>query len=112
MKSICIPCSGAVEVGEYLPLIAHPFFQNLRERRQLGLNDLIFPGARHTRFEHAVGTFNRASIAAAIQHLTPAETRLVEAFALLHDIGHGPFSHQVEPVLNGDHHERGKMMLE
>ena len=75
------------------------------------MNDLIFPGARHTRFEHAVGTFRRASAAAQIQRLTPAESRLVQAFALLHDIGHGPFSHQVEPVLDGDHHHRGKCMI-
>jgi HD superfamily phosphohydrolase len=111
MKSICIPCSGPVATGDYLSVIDHPLFQRLRHCRQLGLNDLVFPGAQHTRFEHALGVLARIRAAAAAQRFTPAEQRLLELFALLHDIGHGPFSHQVEPVLAGDHHQRGLLCL-
>lgn len=112
MKSICIPCSGPVEVGEYLPIIDHPLFQRLRHCRQLGLNDLIFPGAQHTRFEHALGVLAHTRQAAHIQHFAPDQQRALELFALLHDLGHGPCSHQVEPVLAQDHHQRGMLCLE
>ncbi len=112
MKSICIPCSGPVEVGEYLPIIDHPLFQRLRHCRQLGLNDLIFPGAQHTRFEHALGVLARTRQAAHIQHFGQDEQRALELFALLHDLGHGPCSHQVEPVLAQNHHQRGLRCLE
>jgi len=112
MKSICIPCSGPVEVGEYLPVIDHPLFQRLRHCRQLGLNDLIFPGAQHTRFEHALGVLARTRQAAHIQHFADDEQRALELFALLHDLGHGPCSHQVEPVLAQNHHQRGMLCLE
>ena len=112
MKSICIPCSGPVEVGEYLPIIDHPLFQRLRHCRQLGLNDLIFPGAQHTRFEHALGVLARTRQAIRIQHFEPEQQRALELFALLHDLGHGPCSHQVEPVLEQNHHDRGLLCLE
>ncbi|MBR4125757.1 MAG: HD domain-containing protein [Victivallales bacterium] len=112
MKSICIPCSGPVEVGDYLPIIDHPLFQRLRHCRQLGLNDLIFPGAQHTRFEHALGVLARTRQAAHIQHFDSDQQRALELFALLHDLGHGPCSHQVEPVLAQNHHQRGLLCLE
>ncbi|MBQ4480719.1 MAG: HD domain-containing protein [Victivallales bacterium] len=112
MKSICIPCSGPVEVGDYLPIIDHPLFQRLRHCRQLGLNDLIFPGAQHTRFEHALGVLARTRRCARIQHFDTDQQRTLELFALLHDLGHGPCSHQVEPVLSQNHHQRGLQCLE
>ena len=112
MKSICIPCSGPVEVGDYLPIIDHPLFQRLRHCRQLGLNDLIFPGAQHTRFEHALGVLARTRQAARIQHFDAVQQHTPELFALLHDLGHGPCSHQVEPVLAQNHHQRGLLCLE
>lgn len=112
MKSICIPCSGPVEVGDYLPIIDHPLFQRLRHCRQLGLNDLIFPGAQHTRFEHALGVLARTRQAARIQHFDTDQQHTLELFALLHDLGHGPCSHQVEPVLTQNHHQRGLLCLE
>ncbi len=107
MKSVCIPCSGPVEIGDYLPVIEHPLFQRLRRCRQLGLNDLVFPGAQHTRFEHAIGVLQRARFAAQLQRMNADDTRHLELFALLHDIGHGPFSHQIEPALQKTHHQRG-----
>ncbi|MCQ2396241.1 MAG: HD domain-containing protein [Lentisphaeria bacterium] len=107
-KSTFIPCNGAVEIGDLLPIVEHPLFQRLRRCRQLGLNDLIFPGAQHTRFEHALGVLARTRFAAQLQHMDSDSTRRLEVFALLHDIGHGPFSHQIEPALQKNHHERGK----
>ncbi|MBR6470196.1 MAG: HD domain-containing protein [Victivallales bacterium] len=112
MKSICIPCSGPIEIGDYLPVIDHPLFQRLRHCRQLGLNDLIFPGAQHTRFEHALGVLARTRRCARIQQLDRDSQRTLELFALLHDLGHGPCSHQVEPVLSQNHHQRGLRCLE
>lgn len=111
MKAICIPCSGPVEVGGILPLLDHPVFQRLRSCRQLGLNDLVFPGARHSRLEHALGVLKRTREAARRQGFAGGELRNLELFALLHDVGHGPFSHQVEPVLAGDHHLRGEKAI-
>ncbi len=112
MKSICIPCSGAVEIGAYLPIIDSPEFQRLRDCRQLGLNDLVFPGARHTRFEHALGTLQKTRNLVQIQRLSNDDQRHLELFALLHDIGHGPFSHQIEPVLQQNHHDRGRIIIQ
>ena len=111
MKAVCIPCSGSVEVEGLLPVLDHPLFQRLRRCRQLGLNDLVFPGARHSRLEHALGVLHRARLAAQVQGMPPEDRRALEVFALLHDVGHGPFSHQVEPVLPGDHHQRGAQVI-
>ena len=108
MKSLFLPCSGPVEVGDYLPIIDHPLFQRLRYTRQLGINYLIFPGAQHTRFEHALGVLARVRKSAIMREISDDERRNLEIFALLHDIGHGPFSHQIEPVLSGNHHTRGQ----
>ena len=92
--------------------------QRLRRVRQLGLASLVFPGAEHTRFSHAIGT---AHVMQALQHRIdacsddlPADQRLDEearadglAAALLHDLGHGPFSHLFEEVLpHARHHEQ------
>ncbi len=111
MKTICVPASRPVDVSRFVPLLDHPNFQRLRHRKQLGVNHLVFPGAVHTRFEHLVGTLALAERIGEIQQL-PASDRLhLCAFALLHDIGHGPYSHQVEPVIGGDHHENGIRLL-
>lgn len=111
LKSICIPGTPPVDVSAFLPLIDHPRFQQLRRRSQLGVNFLVFPGAVHTRFEHALGTL--ALTRRFLQHhpLSESAERTLSAFALLHDIGHGPFSHQIEPILGGSHHVRGLACL-
>ncbi len=108
MKSLLLPCSGPVEISDYLAILDHPLFQRLRYTRQLGINYLIFPGAQHTRFEHALGVLARVRKCAVMHKLDANERRNLELFALLHDIGHGPFSHQIEPVLAGDHHSHGQ----
>jgi HD superfamily phosphohydrolase len=86
-------------------------FQRLRYVRQLGLAHLVYPGATHTRFEHALGAWHLASITAALLaergslgDVDPAEMPIVRATALLHDIGHYPFSHALEEI-GAPHHE-------
>jgi HD superfamily phosphohydrolase len=111
-KSIVVPGSPPVDIAAYQALVDHPLFQKLRERKHLGVNYLIFPGAVHTRFEHAVGTLSITERLCRIHGLSDRRRRALGAFALLHDIGHGPFSHQTEPMLGGDHHGRGRACLE
>lgn len=80
------------------PFIDSPNFQRLRHIKQLGLGDYIFPGATHSRFNHCLGC---AYVAGQIAHkigLNDAERQLVMVACLLHDIGHGPFSHAFEDL--------------
>jgi HD superfamily phosphohydrolase len=94
-----------------LRLIDLPVFQRLRYVRQLGLAHLVYPGATHSRFEHALGTYHLARTALGIlaghgelDRLASHETGIVRAAALLHDIGHYPFSHALEEI-GVPHHE-------
>lgn len=105
-KAIRIPVSPPVDVSDLLPLIDHPLCQKLRGRKQLGVNHLVFPGAVHTRFEHSIGVLGLTQRMSQIQRLKPQDTVDLSVFAILHDLGHGPFSHQIEPILPGDHHRR------
>ncbi len=89
-----------------------PQFQRLRRIKQLGLISLIYPGANHTRFEHCVGTMNLASKLAYELGLDEYETQLVRISGLVHDIGHGPFSHVSEGVLSFPHEELTKYVVE
>jgi HD superfamily phosphohydrolase len=73
--------------------------QRLRGIRQLGTAHLVYPGANHTRFEHALGAYKLAGDATRILGLETDEARIVQAAALLHDLGHGPMSHLFEEVL-------------
>lgn len=86
-------------------------FQRLRYVRQLGLAHLVYPGATHTRFEHALGAYHLASLAVSLLadggfllEVDPVEREVVRAAALLHDIGHYPFSHALEEI-GAPHHE-------
>lgn len=82
------------------PFIDSPNFQRLRHIKQLGLGDLIFPGAVHSRFNHCLGCCYVASQIAQKIGLVDEERQLVMIACLLHDIGHGPFSHAFEGVFN------------
>lgn len=92
-------------------LIQHPYFQRLRRIRQLGLTYLVFPGAMHTRFQHAMGAMYL--MGQAIETLrskghtiSEKEAEAVSIAILLHDIGHGPFSHVLEnSIIHGVRHE-------
>jgi HD superfamily phosphohydrolase len=98
-KSIRDPVHGSIHVRpEELPLIDSPLFQRLRRIKQLGFAYLVFPTAVHTRFEHSLGTMHVASRMG--EHLGLGdELPLLRAAALLHDIGHGPFSHSSELIV-------------
>ncbi|MEZ6056108.1 MAG: HD domain-containing protein [Planctomycetaceae bacterium] len=80
-------------------LIATPLFQRMRRIRQLALASLVYPGALHTRFDHTLGVCHVAGLMAQSLGLDDEERRLVRLAALLHDLGHGPFSHVSEHVL-------------
>lgn len=85
-------------------LIAHPYFQRLRRISQMGLSYLVYPGAHHTRFHHALGCMHLMRKAIDVLRfkqveITKAEEKGLLAAILLHDIGHGPFSHALEFAL-------------
>jgi len=102
--------------GLILNLLDTPELQRLYNIKQLGLAHLVFPGAHHTRLEHSLGTYNIAFKAANLLKLDKNDTELVTCAALLHDIGHGPFSHTLESILKNtldvDHVDlTGKLIL-
>ncbi|MEO1098488.1 MAG: HD domain-containing protein, partial [Bacteroidota bacterium] len=92
-------------------IIEDPVFQRLRRIKQLGLTDFIYPGALHTRFHHAIGAMHLMTKAITTLRSKNIEISDEEALALqltilLHDIGHGPFSHALEfSLLHGVNHE-------
>ncbi len=92
-------------------LINHPYFQRLRRIKQLGLTNLVYPGALHTRFHHAIGAMHLMTEAIKVLQskqveITEEETQAVNIAILLHDIGHGPFSHALEhAIVQGVNHE-------
>ncbi|MGI8510391.1 MAG: HD domain-containing protein [Gemmatimonadaceae bacterium] len=94
-----------------LELVDTPVFQRLRYVRQLGLAYLVYPGATHTRFEHALGAYHLCRIAVALirergelQDVADDECTIASIAALLHDVGHYPFSHALEEI-GATHHE-------
>ena len=84
------------EMGE--ALVDAPRVQRLRRIHQLGTGNLVYPGANHTRFEHSLGAYHLAGRAADALGLDATERRSVQAAALMHDVGHGPFSHTADPL--------------
>ena len=103
---------GDIRLNEFVVRIMDmPQFQRLRRIKQLGLISLIYPGATHTRFEHCVGTMNLGSKLTEELDLTSDEIELIRASGLLHDIGHGPFSHVSEGVLSFPHEELTKYVV-
>ena len=100
LKIIKDPVHGYVEVDPRVqPLLDSPAIQRLRYIRQLGFSFLVYPGASHSRFEHSIGTMHLAGVACQQFGLEPDERLLILASALLHDAGHGPFSHASEPLM-------------
>ncbi len=97
-KSIFDPVHGIIAVeGAPLDLIGHPAFQRLWGIRQTGFAHLVFPGANHTRLEHSLGVFWVTGQMADHLRLSPEEASTVSVGGLLHDLGHGPFSHTLDP---------------
>ena len=118
-KIINDPIYGIITIKESIihEIIEHPYFQRLRRISQLGLVNLVYPGANHTRFQHALGTLHLMQ--KVITHLNAKgnfisndEAIDLKLAILLHDIGHGPFSHALENVIIDDHsHEKLSLMF-
>ena len=105
-KIINDPVYGFISIPSELifNVIDHPYFQRLRRIKQLGLTDMVYPGALHTRFHHAIGAMHLMSIT--LDHLrnkgisiNDQEYEAALLAILLHDIGHGPFSHALEAII-------------
>ena len=112
-KIINDPLYGFVSIKSELAflIIEHPVFQRLRQISQLGLAQLVYPGARHSRFQHALGAYHLMGKALECLRnkgveISPEEAEAAQLAILLHDIGHGPFSHSLEEtLLSGLKHE-------
>ncbi|WOC52773.1 phosphohydrolase [Bergeyella porcorum] len=119
LKIINDPVHGFIKIPfEILfDVIEHPYFQRLRRIGQTGLLNLIFPGATHTRFHHAIGAMHLMFTALETLKLKGVKISKEEEQAamlaiLMHDIGHGPFSHALENMLMEDwHHEKLSLLL-
>ncbi|MFQ5986508.1 MAG: HD domain-containing protein [Thermoplasmata archaeon] len=99
-KTVSDAVHGSIAVdGVALDLLESLELQRLNGIRQLGLTYLVFPGANHTRLEHVLGAHHVAGEIARSLHLPEEEATLVSTAALLHDLGHGPFSHTLERIL-------------
>lgn len=118
-KIINDPVFGFIQVPEglLLDVVKHPLFQRLNRIKQLGLSSMVYPGAQHTRFQHSLGAFHLMSEAIlSLQRkgnfIFDSEAEAVQAAILLHDIGHGPFSHVLENTLvQGVEHEDISLLL-
>lgn len=114
-KTIIDKLVGEIDIGPILPIIQTIQFQKLGFRKQLGATHLAFRNANHTRFEHSIGVYQRT--------LKRAEDWLkkgiisrqavtdITNFALVHDIGHGPFSHLIEPICSQNHEQYGALLI-
>ncbi|MBK8493960.1 MAG: HD domain-containing protein [Chitinophagaceae bacterium] len=118
-KIINDPVYGFITVDDELiyQVIAHPYFQRLRRISQMAMANLVYPGAVHSRLHHALGAYHLMGIA--LQELknkgtqiSAEEEQAAKISILLHDIGHGPFSHALEHVLiESIHHEDLSLMI-
>ncbi|RFM29789.1 HD domain-containing protein [Deminuibacter soli] len=118
-KIINDPVHGFITINHPLifDIISHPYYQRLRRIRQMALAQLVYPGAVHTRLHHSLGAYHLMCLAVTElkskgADITPEEEVAVKAGILLHDIGHGPFSHALEHVLlPGVHHEQMSLRI-
>lgn len=119
LKIINDPVHGFIRIPHEIlfDVIEHPYFQRLRRIGQTGLLNLIFPGATHTRFHHALGAMHLMFTALETLRqkgvkITEEEEKGAMLAILMHDIGHGPFSHALENMLMDDwHHEKLSLLL-
>lgn len=119
MKILNDPIYGFITIRYpiILKLIDHPYFQRLNRIKQLGLSYLVYPGAHHTRFHHAIGAMHLMQNALDVLKIKEVAISEEEELGvliaiLLHDIGHGPFSHALEHTLvNGVTHEDISLLL-
>lgn len=115
-KVIQDPVHGAVGIdGVFLDILDRPEMQRLRRVKQLGLGNLVFPGANHTRFEHCLGTYHLAGRMAEAIGMDADASRTVRMAGLLHDVCHPPYSHTLEPFMEQasgmDHMELARALV-
>src|SRR3954471_10817524 len=118
-KIINDPVYGFITVDHplLLQVIAHPYYQRLRRVHQMAFAHLVYPGAVHTRLHHSLGAYHLmcnalTELKSKGVEITPEEETAAKIAILLHDIGHGPFSHALENVLiEGMHHEEISLLL-
>ena len=118
-KVINDPVFGFIKVprGLLLDIVKHRLFQRLSRIKQLGMASVVYPGAQHTRFQHSLGAFHLMSEAIlSLQQkgifIFDSEAEALKAAILLHDVGHGPFSHVLEHTLiSGISHEQISLMM-
>jgi len=118
-KIINDPVFGFIKIkrGLLYDIVQHPLFQRLNRISQLGLASVVYPGARHTRFQHSLGAFYLMSEAVKSLrekgvYIFDSEAEAVQAAILMHDIGHGPFSHVLEHALiHGISHEEISLLM-
>ncbi|MEI7500055.1 MAG: HD domain-containing protein [Bacteroidota bacterium] len=108
-KNVNDPVYGFITIPDaaVFDVIEHPYFQRLRRIKQLGLTHYTYPSAQHTRFQHALGAMHLMGLAIGVLRLkgveiTEDEARGLNLAILLHDIGHGPFSHTLEKTIVRD----------
>ncbi len=120
-KIINDPVHGFLTIQSELifDIINHPYFQRLRRIRQLGLTEFVYPGAIHTRFHHALGAMHLMSVSlntlrSKSHEISEAEYEAALIAILLHDVGHGPFSHALENTIlsNVPHEEISVLIME
>ena len=118
-KIINDPVFGFIKIpgGVLMDIVDHPLMQRLRHIKQVGLASFVFPGAQHTRFQHSLGAYWLMSEAILSLEqkgifIFDSEAEAIKAAILMHDIGHGPFSHVLEHTLiEGISHEDVSMMM-
>ncbi|MCX6328846.1 MAG: HD domain-containing protein [Bacteroidia bacterium] len=118
-KIINDPVYGFISIpGDFIfDLIEHPWFQRLRNIKQLGLTSFVYPGANHSRFQHCLGAMHLMDMALRTLRtkgveISPPEEEAVFCAILLHDAGHGPFSHALEnSIITGISHEDLSLLL-
>lgn len=117
-KIINDPVHGFITIDDELiyQIISHPYYQRLRRIKQMALAYLVYPGAVHTRLHHSLGAYHLMckAIDELIQKkisITEEESRGAKIAILLHDIGHGPFSHALENTIVDAHHEDLSLMI-
>ncbi|MBQ6205078.1 MAG: HD domain-containing protein [Prevotella sp.] len=118
-KIINDPVFGFIKIprGLLLNIVQHPMMQRLTRIKQLGMANVVYPAAQHTRFQHSIGAFHLMTEAIlSLQQkghfIFDSEAEAVEAAILMHDIGHGPFSHVLENTLvTGISHEEISLMM-
>jgi HD superfamily phosphohydrolase len=120
-KIINDPVYGFINIpgGIIFDIIEHKYFQRLRRIKQLGLTHLVYPGATHTRFQHVIGAMHLMSLAIDVikskgNEITNEESEAAKLAILLHDMGHGPFSHALESCIIPDlpHEQLSLMFME